>query len=467
MKKQLKIFLSFGIPLIILILPREWLGIEGLTIIEHRLIAIFLCALFLWVTELVPIYATSILIFLLLLLLLSDTALIGMRSALESGKALSYKNIMASFASPVIFLFLGGFYLAAAAAKYRLDINLARVILKPFGTNPKYIMFGLMLTTAVFSMFMSNTATAAMMLTILMPILKFFPKDDPGKIGFVLAIPFSANLGGMGTPIGTPPNAIALKYLTGTNSVTFAEWMTFGIPFVLCNLLFCWFLIWKFYPSKMDAVNLNIKGSFLKGWRAITIYVTFCVTILLWLTDFIHGINSYTVALIPVVVFSMTNIVSAKDMKSLNWDILWLLAGGIALGNAMEETGLARHLIAAIPFDALPPLLIISIAASITFSLANFMSRTATANLMLPIISAMGAALPSIAEYGSKLIILTATLSASLAMALPISTPPNAMAHATGIIRTEHMAKPALLIGFMGLAFLAVLMVILKLVNFV
>lgn len=138
---------------------------------------------------------------------------------------------------------MGGFALAIAASKYELDNNLARVLLKPFGTQPKFIMLGLMLITAVFSMFMSNTATTVMMLALLGPIVASAPKGDLGIKALVLCIPIAANTGGIATPIGTPPNAIALQYLTGENSIDFLSWMMMGLPFVLVQLTLAWFLL--------------------------------------------------------------------------------------------------------------------------------------------------------------------------------------------------------------------------------
>ena len=146
-----------------------------------------------------------------------------------------YKSIMHCFADPIIMLFIGGFILAIAATKSGLDVLLARVMLRPFGTQSRYVLLGFILVTAVFSMFLSNTATAAMMLTFLTPVLKALPADGKGKIGLAMAIPVAANVGGMATPIGTPPNAIALKYLNdpeGLNlNIGFGEWMGFMLPY--------------------------------------------------------------------------------------------------------------------------------------------------------------------------------------------------------------------------------------------
>ena len=145
------------------------------------------------------------------------------------------------------------------ATKYRLDQALARIMLKPFGESPKFVVLGLMIITAVFSMFMSNTATTAMMLSILAPVLALFPMEDKGKIALSLSIPLAANIGGIGTPIGTPPNAIALKYLTGENTIGFGEWMSFAVPFVVVLLLFSWVMLNVFYPSETKSIKLNIK----------------------------------------------------------------------------------------------------------------------------------------------------------------------------------------------------------------
>jgi len=255
--RTIKLLISIGVPIIILLLPTSWIPIQSLSIVEHRLIAIFALATLFWIFEPIPIYATSLVIIFLELVMVSDKGLYLFRSANENlGQLLSYKSIMATFASPIILLFLGGFFLAMAATKYRLDLNLARVLLKPFGKNPKYVMLGLMIITAVFSMFMSNTATTAMMLALLTPILSVFQDGDKGKIAFVLAVPVAANIGGIGTPIGTPPNAIALKYLTGDMAIGFGQWMTFAVPYVIIFLLFAWFLLMKFYPAKTPEIEL-------------------------------------------------------------------------------------------------------------------------------------------------------------------------------------------------------------------
>ncbi|WP_415720835.1 SLC13 family permease [Photobacterium ganghwense] len=454
MRFSMRYLLPVLIPLIVLLLPASAFPVEGLTVIQQRVIAIFLLAALCWVLEPIPIYATSVVIIVLELLLLSDKGLYLFRldeGSPQFGELLNYSDIMATFASPIIMLFLGGFFLAMAATKYRLDVNLARVLLKPFGTQPKFVMFGLMMITAVFSMFMSNTATTAMMLSILAPVIALFGPKDPGKIAFALCIPVAANIGGIGTPIGTPPNAIALKYLTGENMITFGEWMFFGVPFVAVLLVFAWGLINAMYPAKQDKIELTIKGTFLKTPKAITVYLTFGLTIMLWLMGSAHGMNSYTVALIPVAIFSLTGIINKEDLKKISWDVLWLVSGGIALGLALDQTGLARLMVHSIPFDQFSPYVVLVGSAVLCLLMANFMSHTATANLLMPIMAALGTSMTSLVPLGGEItLILVVTFAASLGMSLPISTPPNALAHATGHVESNQMARVGAIIGVVG-----------------
>lgn len=468
MKKYLKYILPILIPFFILLLPATSFGIDGLTLVEQRVIAIFVMAALCWVLEPIPIYATSVLIIVLELLIISDKGLWFTKGdAPELGHLISHKVIMGTFASPIIMLFLGGFFLAMAATKYRLDVNLARVLLKPFGQNPKYVMLGLMMITAVFSMFMSNTATTAMMLSILTPVLALFSRADLGKVAFALSVPVAANIGGIGTPIGTPPNAVALKYLVDENTISFGQCMLFAVPFVVLMLFIAWLLLTQLFPATIKKIDLDIKGKFLKTPKAITVYVTFIITILLWLMGDFHGMNAYVVALIPVAVFSMFNIITKEDLKKISWDVLWLVSGGIALGVALDKSGLAKNAIDAIPFAGLHPLLLIVGASLLCLLMANFMSHTATANLLLPLVAALGASMQGLLPYGGDVIlILAVTFAASLGMSLPISTPPNALAYASGHIETKQMAKVGIVLGVIGILISYAMLYLLNKISF-
>jgi solute carrier family 13 (sodium-dependent dicarboxylate transporter), member 2/3/5 len=468
MSKTIKLLIAIGVPLLVLALPSEAFGIPGLTVIEHRVIAIFFMALFLWVLEPIPLYATSLLIILAELVLASDSAFLPFRSkAGVYGKPLPWKAVIETFADPIIILFLGGFFLAMVSTKYALDIGLARLVLKPFGTRPKFVLLGFMLVTAAFSMFMSNTAATAMMLAVMAPVLKSLDPGDKARAAFVLAIPVAANIGGIGTPVGTPPNGIALKYLTGANQISFGSWMAFGVPFMVIVLFFAWALFLLFYRSKTREIRISITGKFRRNWKSVTASVTFAATILLWMTDFLHGMNAYLIALVPVVVYSVTRIVSVADLREIDWDVLWLMAGGIALGLGMEKSGLVTHIVKSIAFGALSPALIIVLVTVVTILFASFMSHTATANLLLPVMAVLGTTVPSLASVGgTKAIVLASTFASSLAMALPVSTPPNALAYATGEIKTRDMVKTGVPIGIFGLLLIYAMLFILRRVHF-
>ncbi|MEO1099756.1 MAG: SLC13 family permease [Bacteroidota bacterium] len=193
------------------------------------------------------------------------------------------------------------------------------------------------------------------------------------------------------------------------------------------------------------------------------VYATFAGTILLWLTDFIHGMNSYVVAMLPVAVFSATGIISKTDLQRVSWDVLWLVSGGIALGLALDKSGLASRVIGSIPFEGLSPLVIVLAVSVVAAVMANFMSNTATANLLLPLVAVLGTSISSISEYGgSQMIVLATTIACSMGMALPISTPPNALAFGTGLFETRHMAKPGIVMAIIGLILSYALLLILQ-----
>ena len=375
------------------------------------------------------------------------------------------KSIFSTFADPIIILFLGGFFLADAATKYRLDVNLARVLLKPFGTNPKYVLLGLMSVTAVFSMFMSNTATAAMMLALLTPVLALFKPEDRGRAAFALCIPIGANVGGIGTPIGTPPNAIALKFMQDIGlDVSFGKWMAFGIPFVVIMLIVAWFVLLKMFPISQPSLDLSkeLNGKFLKTPKAIIVYITFIVTILMWvIPKEYHGLDSNSVAIIPIAVFSVTGVITKKDLQAMSWDVLWLVAGGFALGVALSETNLAKDMINAIPFGTWDSTVLLIGASCICLFMATFMSHTATAALLVPILGGVASAMlaaGSMDGAGAVALLVTVAFASSLGMALPISTPPNAMAYATGHIEQKGMAISGTILCLLGLVITIIMM---------
>ena len=428
------------------------------TLTQQRVIAIFVFTAMMWILEVIPTWTTSVVAIVAILLTTSNKGLGFLMMKENVGEMTNYKSIMAAFADPVIMLFLGGFVLAFAATKVGLDVQLAKVMLKPFGNKPKTVLLGVLLVIGVFSMFMSNTATAAMMLTFLTPVLLTLPADGGGRISFALAIPIAANLGGIGTPIGTPPNAIALGALQEAGfNITFVGWMIRMVPYVIVMLLIAWFLLTKMFPFKAKTIDLKIEGAPVKvtPFQKYVVWVTFALTIILWVFEGVIGVNSNIVAMIPFAVFSATGILKSRDLEHINWAVLWMVAGGFALGTALNQTGLATTLINTIPFASWNALVVMLVGGFICYFLSNFISNSAAANLVVPILIVVGKAMagnPGFESLGGiPSMIAGIAICASVAMCLPVSTPPNALAASTGMISTKQMATVGIILGVVGI----------------
>ena len=437
--------------------PSDFFGIDGLTATQQRTIAIFAFAALMWIFEIVPNWVTSLIVIVGSLLTISNRSFDFCMNTGDDSIFVPFKTLMSAFADPVVMLFLGGFVLAIVASKYGMDVTMARILLKPFGTNPKFVL----LVIAIFSMFMSNTATAAMFLAFLAPVFASLPaEDNKGKVGIALAIPVAANVGGIGTPIGTPPNATAKGILENNDlTVTFGDWALRMVPFVIIMLLLAWVLLMVLYPFKSKEIKLEIKPSSQKAtWRTYVAWITFGVTILLWMTEQLTHLNANIVALIPLAVYTATGVFTKEDIKEINWSVLWLVAGGFALGYALDGTGLAKALVTSINFSAMSVIVVFTVAGLICYFLSNFISNSATANLLIPIMIAMGKGLLAsdnaaafTAMGGQHALAIFVAVCASLAMLLPISTPPNAIAASTGMVETKDMTKVGLIVGLVGL----------------
>ena len=468
---QSKINLKYCVflPIVLLItiflwaVPVSFFGIEALTVVQQRVIALFVFAALMWIFEIIPNWTTSLLVIVIALLTVSDKGL-GFFCDPKFGQLVGFKSIMAAFADPVVMLFLGGFVLAIMAEKYGLDVTMGRALLGLFGTKPKWVLLGFLIVISVFSMFMSNTATAAMMLAFLAPVLGTLPADDKGKVGLALSIPVAANIGGIGTPIGTPPNATAVKFLAESGAeVPFMQWMIHMVPYVVIMILLAWVILQLFFPFKTQKLVLEIpENKKPHTWKTTVVWITFIGTILLWMTESVTKINSNIVALIPLGVLTACGIFTKDDIKEINWSVLWLVAGGFALGTCLQGTGLAKVLIGAIPFGSMSVVLVLVIAGLVCYFLSNFISNSATAALLIPIliVVAEGMADPEAANNaqfvalgGKQAMIVFIAVCASIAMLFPISTPPNAIASSTGLVETKDMAKVGIIIGVVGFIF--------------
>ncbi|WP_339922850.1 DASS family sodium-coupled anion symporter [uncultured Cyclobacterium sp.] len=409
---------------------------------------ISILAIGLWISEALPPFAVGIFII--------ATLLLGFSTDFFFDKTMPAELYVSTWTSNVIWLLLGGFFLAKAMSIVELDQQLFQFTVKKFGQKPERLLLGLMLTTAVASMIMSNTATTAMIISSIIPLVRLIGKNAPYGKALLTAIPASASVGGIGTIIGSTPNAIAVGALQEKGiSITFMDWMVVGFP---TGLLLVW-LFWKFLCRTQDFSDVKLDLSLLpKGegnvgsFEKYAVIVTLIVTVLMWLTEPLHGIPVAATSAIPIVLLTMTQVIHSEHVRSLPWDTLMLVAGGLALGIALVEVGLAEIVMRKINALPLPKVFIAIIFCLVAVLLSNVMSNTAAASILVP----LSLALPGI--YGIAGPVMVA-ISCSCSLLLPVSTPANAIAFATGMVEQKDFRTGGLFYIILGpiVAFSAVM----------
>lgn len=425
---------------------------ETLTQIQEYVLFILIFAVALWVTEAIPPFAVGLLIVGLLIFLL------GSSDANQVGEA-NYINVQTfaqTWSNSVIWLLLGGFFLAEGLKKTGLDKDLFRLSVSHVGDNPKHLLLGIMLVTAIASMVMSNTATTAMMIASITPFILSTGAEKNISKTLLIGVPASAAIGGMGTIIGSPPNVIAVDAInnflktSGESSfqVGFLEWMIVGVPVALLLVVVFWQALLRKYPLTIEKVDLSLEKqsksrSPMEKFRRQTVIGVLITTVILWLTGNITGIPAAAVSAIPIIVLPMVSIVTGDDVRELPWDTLMLVAGGLSLGIAISDSGLAALLVTKLEPLSFYHFLFMVIFAMTTVFLSNIMSNTAAATILIPI----AAIVPGVEPISMTMII---GLSASCALFLPVSTPPNAIAFSTGFLKQADFRLGGVLIGGLG-----------------
>ncbi|HZH70680.1 MAG TPA: SLC13 family permease, partial [Flavobacteriaceae bacterium] len=315
-------------------------GDISFTTTQNQVLFLLFFAIGLWFTEAIPPFAVGILIVGFMVFIMS-----------REDQVDAYKYVQ-TWSDGVIWLFLGGFFLAEGMKKTRLDMSVLKRVAPKFGTKTKYIALGFMMVTAILSMVMSNTATTGMMLATLAPLIKNKGETRVQQV-FLLGIPASAAVGGMGTIIGSAPNAIAVGALENVGiKVSFIEWMAIGMPVSLLLTYLFWLLLVKKFDLKNETTNLEFlktldteeKRSDDRAQKNIMIAIL-ALTIFLWLTSQWTLIPVAAVSGIPIVGLTMLGVIDADDVRSLPWDTLMLVAGGLALGMAVQEQGLIDYFV--------------------------------------------------------------------------------------------------------------------------
>lgn len=426
----------------------ELFGIPGtnLTHAQEITATVLLIAAILWVTEWVSLFVVSFLILAL--------EIVWLLPSLNSISEVAVKTsvFFSPFFSNIILLFMGGFVLSSLMQKYGLDIRFAQAVLRRTKGVPSLTLLGIILACSFLSMWISNTATTAMMLTMVFPLIKKIPEENPFRKALVLCIPFACNLGGIGTPIGTPPNAIALNYLTKHGfEISFTKWMILTAPFLVIFIFVLWQMLVRFFPAgnlRLDVPERHTGDFTLKHWAALSVFV---ITAMGWFFASNLGLATGTVGLFPIVVCFWFGLLSTSDFRDLPWDVLYMVAGGMALGVALNVTGLGEVMINALPLNG-SPVILLMVTAAVAGAMSTVMSNTATAGLVIPLVMNL-----PFEDNNILTLVVALALMCSMAMALPVSTPPNAIAFSSRAITSRDMMITGGLLTIVGYICIALL----------
>ncbi|MDO5510277.1 MAG: DASS family sodium-coupled anion symporter [Weeksellaceae bacterium] len=437
----------------------------SITLTQQYVMFILVFAVALWITEAIPPFSVGLLIVGLLIFLLGRST---DNVAGEPGY-IDVQVFVQTWSNSVIWLMLGGFFMAHALKSTGLDVDLFRFTISKVGKNAQYILLGIMGATALASMVMSNTATTAMMIASTMPLITRLGSSDNLSKALLIGIPAAAALGGMGTIIGSPPNVIAVDAINSlarkdpSKNIGFLEWMMVGVPLALILT----FILWGILLKKYKVVKHNLDLSFLQSSEYISSEERFqkrfvmgvmIVTVLLWLTGNWHGIPAAAVSGIPIILLPMVGIVTSDDVRELPWDTLMLVAGGLSLGLAIQESELAQFFVNKLKNFQFNSLAFMTLFAFATVIFSNVMSNTATATILIPVASI----LPGVDPISIAMVI---GFSASCALFLPVSTPPNAIAYSTGLVKQNDFRVGGISIGILGPALIMLLILTFNALN--
>ncbi len=425
MNKKLVILLSGLISIgIYMFLPADKNVLKGLAIL------FFIGTL--WITESLPITVTALLV-----------PIVAVMTGIFNVKdALSY------FAHPIIFLFLGGFALAAALHKYNLDELFAGYIMKAAGSKMIFSVLSLFVATALISMWISNTATTAIMLPLALGLIsKLKERNHAAEVFILLGVAYSANIGGIGTIIGSPPNAITAANL----DLSFTDWLEFGIPMMLILLPVMMILLYLMlrpkFPDLASVYTIKSEDVF-KNKKTYSVVAIFGLTVILWLlsepiTNWLgidQGFGSI-IAILAIVLLVLFRTIKWKEIENFaDWGVLLLFGGGLALSGVLSETGASAYLAALVEthLASYGPFLLILGSVTLMIFLTEVASNTASAAILVPIFLVLG---EQIGHFSPHVLAMSVGIAASCAFMLPVATPPNALVFGTERIKLREMMR--------------------------
>jgi sodium-dependent dicarboxylate transporter 2/3/5 len=426
-----------AIVLILCVLVAAWQGIEDVKLFRATAVAGVVLAL--WLTEVIPLFATTFVLWIATVLALGplDAQTFGLHS------------VLATAGSPVLALFLGGFALSVAGAKFGIDTYIAWWMVKVSRGDRRLLLAAIMLGTAVLSMWMSNIAAAAMMIATLRPLLEQGTQRNARgfRTALLLGIAFAANFGGIGTPIGTGPNLIAIGELSSRTPITFLHWMMFGVPVAMMMVALAYGLLVLLHFVKGTLPSMATKPVQLtrSGWCVV---ILFFLAVAGWMLEPVHGVPAAVVALMVMAALFGSHLLSASDLRRIEWNTLLLVAGGLTFGYLLEESGLAGVVAGGVNWNALPPSATLFVMLAGCAILSALASNTAAAAMIIPIALSIRPS-PSIA--------ILVALAASMGAPFVFSTPPNSLAYGQGGFASRELFVPGLLLMLIGCGLLTFL----------
>jgi len=421
---------------LLIVIPNALIG----SAIHARIISIVGICLLLWLSEVVPPFVPTLILWTLVPLTLAQI----------DGKY-SLPKVLSWAVDPVVALFFGGFVLGVAAQRQGIDQHITQLALRSSGKSFNTFLRFVILITAFLSMWMSNIAAAALVLACLYPVIGKFEDDHILRRVVLIGVALAADFGGIATPIGTGPNAIAIASISATQSVSFLSWMGFALPLTIGMLAVTYlFLAWRsrrnirdwndkhFYEHNMLDRSKDLEP---RKSMQVAFVIVFVGTIILWLTEPIHRIPASVVALGSAAFVFLSGILTKEDLRKIDWSTLLLIAGGITLGRLLEQSAFVKDLASNVPFAELNPILSLFLLCLASAMLSALMSNTATAVLLIPLATALIPA-PSTA--------ILVAVSASFGVPFLISTPPNAMVFGQGGVRFADLFWPGLALMILG-----------------
>jgi sodium-dependent dicarboxylate transporter 2/3/5 len=403
----------------------------GIPFQARVVLAITLLAGIMWIFEALPLHVT------------------GIFAAFMLGTLGGFapKQVFNPFFDPIIALLLGGFILGVAMQKHGLDRYMALKFLNKVGNGPGTVMFGMMAITSFLSFWITNTASTLIMLPIAVSILrtnKLKPLRSSYAKALVLSIGYAATIGGVGTIIGSTPNAFSVSFLAKEGiTLTFLDWMVYGVPLVVIMLPVIWIILNRMFKPEIKKINVSkFRGRITRNQKIV--FMVFVITVGMWLTTTVHGLNIYVVSLIPIILFYLLGMLRTGDFMKINWEALILFGSGLSLGAAISASGLDMIIAEQLGLALVnQPLIIVLLAvAAVGIALTAVASNTAAAAIFIPII------IPFSNLFGidMKFLVIFAAMSVSLDFILPIGTPPDTIAYASGYIRTRDMVKAGIFV---------------------